>query len=166
MLNIGPARGQQIRLEKLALRLEHYALQAYSYSDPHKLHAARLVLPQPVSLADGEQETIRALLLWFKKEFFRWTDSPLCTSCGGKADKHLGIYMAYSLFWCSFSVVLSLCCFFSLSGVFLLYFVVITFLLHNSAPALLFCAVSEKLGHRRILITPPIFVCCRQVRAN
>jgi hypothetical protein len=138
VLNIGPARGQQIRLEKLVQRLAHYASQAYSYSDPHKLLAARLVLPPTVLLADGDQETIRALLLWFKNEFFRWTDSPLCTSCGGKADKHLGIYMAYSLLSCTFSVPLLFVA--SLFSVFLLYLLVIICLLHTRTPAASFCA--------------------------
>jgi peptide-N4-(N-acetyl-beta-glucosaminyl)asparagine amidase len=68
------------------------------YEDQALLARARAVIPvaklvqraQDNRDADKrptfDDELLRQLAIWFKTEFFKWTNSPPCTSCGGGTD--------------------------------------------------------------------------------
>jgi len=81
-------RSQAKRLEQ---RLSHYSSQVLAYADAHKQARAREVLQGlSVDMSDPEK-SIRELLRWFKSEFFRWTRSPSCPSCGEATSENRGM---------------------------------------------------------------------------
>lgn len=40
------------------------------------------ILPSEVTEAKGQVPQLKALLKWFKSEFFTWCDKPKCPKCG------------------------------------------------------------------------------------
>ena len=43
---------------------------------------AASVIPENIQAMTDQTTQLKALLSWFKQEFFRWTDVPDCSTCG------------------------------------------------------------------------------------
>ena len=80
---------------EMAARIDMHIKAALEYENPQWQAEARAVIPidrlrsqAAAAIADGtsqlasEDELMEQLLRWFKHEFFSWTNSPNCDTCG------------------------------------------------------------------------------------
>lgn len=71
-------------------RLESYQEQVYLYEDELLQSLIMSILPTPILELHGEQvPQLKALLKWFKEDFFTWCDKPKCPKCD-KTDSVTG----------------------------------------------------------------------------
>jgi peptide-N4-(N-acetyl-beta-glucosaminyl)asparagine amidase len=54
----------------------------YLYEDELLQSLILSILPAEVTEAKGQVPQLKALLKWFKSEFFTWCDKPKCPKCG------------------------------------------------------------------------------------
>ena len=52
------------------------------YDDELTQAIALSVIPEEIQKKTDQVEQLKALLAWFKNDFFKWTDRPDCTTCG------------------------------------------------------------------------------------
>ena len=67
-------------------RLEGTQEQVYQYEDDLLQSLILSVLPPEVTDIKEQVPQLKALLKWYKEDFFSWCDKPKCTKCG-KNDK-------------------------------------------------------------------------------
>ena len=52
------------------------------YEDELTQAIARSVIPENIQAMADQVPQLKALLAWFKQDFFKWTDAPDCSTCG------------------------------------------------------------------------------------
>ena len=71
-------------------RVDSYLDGAYLYEDEMSKAVAMSCVPQEIQDIKNQTEQIKALLKWFKHDFFKWCDKPECTKCG--SNKNMETY--------------------------------------------------------------------------
>lgn len=79
-------------------RIEGYQEQVYLYEDELLQSIILSLIPSEVQSTAGQVAQLKALMKWFKTEFFSWCDKPKCTKCGqNDAVQGLGAEKSNSL---------------------------------------------------------------------
>ena len=69
--------------QQFEFRLEGELENAYLYHDEMVQAVALSCVPMEIINMEGQQvKQLKALLKWFKEDFFTWCDKPKCTKCG------------------------------------------------------------------------------------
>ena len=71
-------------------RVDSYLDGAYLYEDEMSKAVAMSCVPQEIQDIKNQTEQIKALLKWFKHDFFKWCDKPECAKCG--SNKNMETY--------------------------------------------------------------------------
>ena len=64
------------------MKFETYTNQVMQYKEELCMMVALSVVPPEIHKVNGQVEQLNALLEWFKKDFFTWTNKPNCIRCG------------------------------------------------------------------------------------
>ena len=62
--------------------IKHYCEVTRQYDDELTQAVARSVIPETIQAIEDQATQLKALLAWFKQDFFSWVDVPSCSSCG------------------------------------------------------------------------------------
>ena len=68
--------------QQFEIKFESYTEQVMLYHEELTKIVALSVVPEHIHKITGQVDQLKALLEWFKKDFFTWTNCPNCTRCG------------------------------------------------------------------------------------
>ena len=65
-------------------RIKMWMKYTRQYEDELTQAIAMSVIPEEVQAKTDQKEQLKALLAWFRNDFFKWTDRPNCPTCGNE----------------------------------------------------------------------------------
>lgn len=68
--------------QQFEIKYETYTEQVMQYNEELCSMVALSVVPPEIHKINNQIEQLQALLEWFKKDFFTWTNKPKCIKCG------------------------------------------------------------------------------------